>query len=257
MSSRRSTPVDTGCDFVRPARAVALSLIAGRGHYEAVIEAVQRASASLWISTANLKELMVEDWRARPGQRRAAPGSSRAPAYRSILEVLDELSERGVELRLLAATLPSRAFRAEFDRHRRLVAGGLELRTCPRVHLKTVVVDAATCYLGSANWTGAGLGAKGAGRRNFELGVLTQDDGVIDEVQGLYDRIWRGDACQGCQLRAECPDPLDGGRHAASAGARGPGRSSRRRARPQPKPPAAASPGSPARRRNARRSPAG
>ena len=44
--------------------------MAGRGHYEAVIEPVLEATRSVWIATANLKELMVEDSRARPGRRR-------------------------------------------------------------------------------------------------------------------------------------------------------------------------------------------
>jgi phosphatidylserine/phosphatidylglycerophosphate/cardiolipin synthase-like enzyme len=235
-----------GTDFVSPRRSAALQLVAGRGHYDAIISAVQNATASVWIATANLKELLIEDWRARPGVSR---NMTRPPDYRSVLGVLDDLAASGVELRMLAATLPSRPFRAEFDKHKRLVAGGLDLRTCPRVHLKTVVVDASLCYLGSANWTGAGLGAKGSGRRNFELGVMTSDDGVIDEVQGLYDRIWRGAACEGCRLRAECPDPLDGGRFAASAGGRAPARKTRRRS------PAAASPKSRAGRRSGRRSP--
>ena len=37
---------------------------------------------------------------------------------------------------------------------------GLHLRRCPRVHLKTVVVDGSWMYLGSANLTGAGLEAQ-------------------------------------------------------------------------------------------------
>ena len=64
-------------------------------------------------------------------------------------------------------------------------------------------------YVGSANWTGAGLGAKGTGRRNFELGFAGSDDGLLDRVQELYDRIWRGGACKGCKLRDVCPAPLD------------------------------------------------
>ena len=107
--------------------------------------------------------------------------------------------QRGVELRILHASLPSRAFRDEFDRHRRLVQGGLELRMCPRVHLKTVIIDAELVYLGSANWTGAGLGAKGEGRRNFELGMVSDDEQLIDQVQALYDTIWNGDPCSGLQ----------------------------------------------------------
>ena len=96
-----------------------------------------------------------------------------------------------------------------------------ELRQCPRVHLKVVVVDGAFVYLGSANFTGAGLGVKGAGRRNFELGVVSHDDQLLDETQGLFDHIWRGEACGTCRLRASCPAPLDGLGRTASAAKRG------------------------------------
>jgi phosphatidylserine/phosphatidylglycerophosphate/cardiolipin synthase-like enzyme len=162
------------------------------------------ASRSVWIATANLKELMVEDHRAAPGRAR-----TRRRSYRSILAVFDELAGQGVELRILHAGPPSRPFRDELDRHPRLFRGGLELRHCPRLHFKAVVVDGAFLYLGSANWTGAGLGAKGAGRRNFELGFVTGDDVLLDRVQSLYDGIWKGGECRMCKLRDVCPAPLD------------------------------------------------
>jgi phosphatidylserine/phosphatidylglycerophosphate/cardiolipin synthase-like enzyme len=194
-------------DFVEPRRLMAMQLLGGRGHYEHVVRAVMEARRSVWIATANLKELMVEDHRAAPGRRRTAKTAARG--YRSILGVFDELAARKVELRILHATPPSRAFRAAFDRHPRLFRGGLDLRSCPRVHFKAVVIDGALLYLGSANWTGAGLGAKGAGRRNFELGFATADDRLLDRVQEIYDRIWRGAECRGCKLRDVCPAPLD------------------------------------------------
>jgi phosphatidylserine/phosphatidylglycerophosphate/cardiolipin synthase-like enzyme len=93
--------------------------------------------------------------------------------------------------------------------------GRFEMRLCPRVHLKAVIVDGGFLYLGSANWTGAGLGAKGVGRRNFELGVVTDDAPLLDDVQDLFDGIWRGSECGGCKLRDVCPRPLDG--HGAKA----------------------------------------
>ncbi len=191
-------------DFALPARPIAVELVGGRGHYERVIAAVTRATTSVWIATANVKELMVEDARARPGRRR----NHRRSAYVSILALLDELAARGVELRLLHAELPSRPFRDEIARHPRLVAGGLALRRCPRVHLKAVIVDGELLYLGSANWTGAGLGAKGSGRRNFELGMVTSDAPLLDQVQALYERIWSGGECEACTLTDECPGPL-------------------------------------------------
>src|SRR5260370_26985293 len=118
-----------------------------------------------------VKEVMVDDGRGAPGRRR----SMRRSEYVSVLARLDELAARGVELRLLHAELRSGPFRAELAQHPRLVAGGLALRRCPRVHMKAVIVDGELLYLGSANWTGAGLGAKGSGRRNFELGIVTDD----------------------------------------------------------------------------------
>lgn len=184
-------------------RAVPLQLISDREHYEQVMRAVLEARQSVWIATANLKELMVED-PAMPGRRRGRRGG-----FRSVLEVFAELADEGVELRILHASMPSRPFRKSFDAQPALVSGGIELRVCPRVHLKTVVVDAALVYLGSANWTGAGLGAKGDGRRNFEMGILTSDGQTIDQVQARFDEIWRGAECAGCRLREECEMPLD------------------------------------------------
>lgn len=192
-------------DFVLPSRPVTLSLISGRGHYDSIIEPLSEAKRSVWIATANLKELLVADERLKPGRRRSRTRRN----YRSVLEVMDELSERGVELRILHARLPSQAFRDALDRHPRLWKGGLTLRMCPRVHLKTVIVDGTRMYLGSANWTGAGLGAKGEHRRNFEVGVVTEDERWLDAVQELYDHVWRGQPCRECRLRDHCEAPLD------------------------------------------------
>jgi phosphatidylserine/phosphatidylglycerophosphate/cardiolipin synthase-like enzyme len=208
VTARRHTtapPADHGpLDLAAAPRPIALELIAGRGHYERVIRAVLDAHTSVWIATANVKELMVEDGRAAPGRRRDLRRSS----YVSVLALLDELAARGVELRLLHAELPSRPFREELAHHPRLVGGGLALRRCPRVHLKAVIIDGALLYLGSANWTGAGLGAKGSGRRNFELGIVTDDAPLLDQVQAMYERIWTGSECAACKLRDVCPGPL-------------------------------------------------
>jgi phosphatidylserine/phosphatidylglycerophosphate/cardiolipin synthase-like enzyme len=218
---RREPPRPSPLDAATAPRPVALELIAGRGHYERVIRAVLDAHTSVWIATANLKELMIEDGRAAPGRRRRLGRTG----FVSVLARLDELAARGVELRVLHAELPSRPFREELARHPRLVSGGLALRRCPRVHLKAVVVDGELLYLGSANWTGAGLGVRGTGRRNFELGMVTDDAPLLDQVQSMYDRIWTGGECAACKLRDDCPGPLS---ELAAAGS--PPRLPRRRA---------------------------
>ena len=190
-------------DVALPARPVSVELISGRAHYERVIAAVMGAQTSVWIATANVKGMMVE---AAPGRKRRRRGRDE---YVSVLEGLDELAAKGVELRLLHAELPSRPFREEIAKHPRLLAGALELARCPRVHLKAVIVDGSLLYLGSANWTGAGLGAKGSGKRNFELGIVTDDAPLLDQVQAMFDRIWTGGECGRCKLRDVCPGPRD------------------------------------------------
>src|SRR5687768_6909245 len=120
-------------DFVRPPRPISAALLGGRGHYDAVVQTVMGAERSVWIATANLKELMVEDHRARPGRRRTMRAG--AGAYRSVLEIFEEIVGRGVEIRILHAGEPSRPFREELRRRKGLHANPVfELRRCPRVH---------------------------------------------------------------------------------------------------------------------------
>ncbi len=72
-----------------------------------------------------------------------------------------------------------------------------------------IAIDGALLYLGSANLTGAGLGAKSASRRNFEAGILTDDDVMLDQMQAEFEAIWTGRHCGGCGLRKHCDSPLD------------------------------------------------
>ena len=183
-------------------RSISADVLFDAEHYtELVLKAIAGAKVSLWIATANLKEMRIE---APIGTVARAKGR-----FISILDTLDQLSQRGVELRLLHATRPSRPFAAELVRHPRLKRGALAMRLCPRVHMKLVAIDGRLLYLGSANFTGAGLGAKGDGRRNFEIGLMTSDDVILDAAQARFDRIFSGKECAGCKLRGVCPKPID------------------------------------------------
>ncbi len=180
-----------------------LRLLTDADHYEQLVQrAIVRASVSVWIATANVKQMMVE---APIGTAARARGR-----YLSILDTFEGLMQRRVDLRLLHASDPSPAFARDLKRHPQLCGGGLRMRKCPRVHLKVIAVDGALLYLGSANFTGAGLGAKTEQRRNFELGVVTDDDVLLDVVQARFDAIWSGRVCAACKRRTLCPAPLDG-----------------------------------------------
>jgi len=183
-----------------PARNARVSLVVDRDHYdELVLKTIAGARTSVWIATANVKEMMVE---APIGTVARAKGR-----YLSILDTFDDLSKRGVEIRILHAGTPSRAFRARLGSKRKIAR--FEMRQCPRVHLKVIAVDGAALYLGSANFTGAGLGAKNDNRRNFEMGILTDDEVLLDRSQERFERIWSGKECGSCKLRGECAKPID------------------------------------------------
>ncbi len=174
-------------------RAMNAALLSGSALYrEVILDKLAHARESVLIATANVKDMQVE----------------RGGRFASVLALFSELSARGVGLRILHAELPSRPFRASFEKRRRLTRGGLQLKICPRVHFKAVLVDGAWAYLGSANLTGAGLGAKGEDRRNFELGFCTEDFDTVDRVQALFESVWSGAECASCKLRRVCPDPI-------------------------------------------------
>lgn len=183
-------------------RPIEAALVRDRDHYEHVVmTAIAEARVSVWIASANVKALQIE-----------APRGTHARArdrYISILEQFDSLLQRGVELRLLHGGPLSGPFQEELQRHRDLQRGGLAIRHCPRVHFKIIAVDGGLLYLGSANLTGAGLGAKHQGRRNFEAGILTRDEQWLDQMQAAFEEVWSGQQCGGCRMRQLCPAPLD------------------------------------------------
>lgn len=169
-------------------------LILNRAHYDRVVaDVVPQAREFVWIATADIKDLHVAQG------RRFVP----------FLGVLAGLIRDGVGIRLVHAKEPGPRFREDFDRFPELLDADLFERVlCPRMHMKAVIVDARIAYVGSANLTGAGIGAKSDGRRNFEAGVLTDDPSLVEPLMEEFDTLWRGDHCLKCGRRDVCPDPI-------------------------------------------------
>lgn len=164
-----------------------------RAIYERVIQdLVPRARSFLWIATADLKDLHVH------GRSGMMP----------FLGALSELADAGVDIRLLHAKEPGPAFRRDFDRYPNLI-DGMEMLLCPRVHFKSVIMDAEAAYAGSANLTGAGMGAKGVHRRNFEHGFLTRDPALVSAMMAQFDGVWMGSHCAPCGRKKYCAAYLE------------------------------------------------
>ena len=165
--------------------------ITDTAHYTTVLNLAAQAKISLWIGTADIKDLYV------------LQGKTEKP----FLGVLAELLGKGVEVRLIHAKEPGPNFRTDFDRYPRL-AKMLERVMCPRVHFKIIVIDQTVCYVGSANLTGAGMGMKSPRRRNFEAGILTDEPSIVAAAIEEFDKVWRGSECEKCHRRNVCPDPI-------------------------------------------------
>lgn len=169
-------------------------LVLNEATYQLVLkELVMEAHRLLWIVTADIKDLYIED------------GKDFVP----FLKVLADKLRDGVEIRLVHAKEPGPRFREHFDRFPELIQSEVfERILCPRMHMKCVIADGKKAYVGSANLTGAGMGAKSPHRRNFEAGVVTDDRETIRDLMSFLDAFYLGDHCVKCQRRDVCPDPI-------------------------------------------------
>ena len=168
-----------------------LTYISNTDHYKEVLSRVQSVKHILWIGTADIKDLYVEE------------GKQKKP----FLSVLASLIRRGVEVRLIHAKEPGPNFREDFDMYP-VLYDGLERVLCPRVHFKMIVFDCKEVYLGSANLTGAGLGMKTDNKRNFEAGILTDESEIVEQAMKQFDEVWMGKHCKTCKRKVYCSAPI-------------------------------------------------
>lgn len=165
--------------------------IRDEAHYAEVLLRVREVKQTLWIGTADLKDVFVmRGKRARP-----------------FLGEIADLIEKGVSVRLIHAKEPGPNFRKDFDRYP-ILATGLERVLCPRVHFKILIFDLQTAYVGSANLTGAGIGMKSDGKRNFEAGIWTDDPQLVSAAVAQFDSVWMGAPCDACRRKAFCHDSI-------------------------------------------------
>ena len=174
-----------------------IRLILNDEHLWGVLEeAFAACRHRLFLATADVKDLHLPTADGRRGR-----GGSR-----TILDVFGELSNRGVQVHLIHGGVPSGPFLADLKKRK---PESLTMRRCVRLHAKAIVADGRWMYLGSANLTGAGLGAKSAARRNFEAGVITDQTPLIDPLADMLADVFAGGQCPSCGRKAYCPVPLE------------------------------------------------
>jgi len=161
--------------------------------YEELFQkAFAAARSSISIATANLKDVHVET----------------GAGFSSIVELFEQIADKVIEIRLLHSGVPSASFLQHLKGSKLIERGKFSIRRCPRVHFKAVIIDAKTVFIGSPNLTGAGMGAKGRHRRNFELGILSASEQLVDRVSEFFNAIWEGKMCGDCKRMNVCPAPL-------------------------------------------------
>ena len=168
-----------------------LTFISNSEHYKEVLSRVQTVKHTLWMGTADIKDLYVEVCNEK----------------KPFLALISLLIRRGVEVRLIHAKEPGPNFREDFDRYP-VLYDRLERVLCPRVHFKMLVFDSKEVYIGSANLTGAGIGMKADTTRNFEAGILTDEPEIVEQAMNQFDDVWIGRHCKNCKRKDFCPDPI-------------------------------------------------
>lgn len=172
-------------------KASFVKYIANAQHYDDVLERIASVKHTLWIGTADIKDVYVKS------------GADAVP----LLAVLDKLVKKGVAIRLLHAKEPGPNYRDDYDKYPGLWSG-MERSLCSRVHFKIIVFDMETAYVGSANLTGAGIGMKSENKRNFEAGILTNNPQLVESAIEQFDEVWRGQFCTKCGRKDYCKDKI-------------------------------------------------
>jgi phosphatidylserine/phosphatidylglycerophosphate/cardiolipin synthase-like enzyme len=171
-----------------------MMLLRDREIYEKfTVTHLAQARRFVWVATANIK----------------ATGLLYRGRFMSFVDVMATLVNRGVSFRVIHAELPSAPFRTRYEQldERGQLSAGVEFLHCIRMHAKIFIVDNRVALVGSPNLTGAGIGAKAAKTRNFEIAFLFEGEDETAPFTEYFDYLWMGASCGECGRRDLCPAP--------------------------------------------------
>ena len=119
-----------------------ITYISNSDHYKEVPSRVQSVKHTLWIGTADIKDLYVEvgqeknvsSKREQKEHALSAEWEKGRAKLKPFLALIAQLIRHGVEVRLIHAKEPGPNFREDFDKYP-VLYDRLERVLCPRVHL--------------------------------------------------------------------------------------------------------------------------
>ena len=144
-------------------------------HYHEIFSRMNEVKRSLKISSADLKNFSV-----------FLDGEKPIKFCDFLLCILS----RGVHVQLLCMH-PFSFYRWVTDNLPELLEQPkLEIRQNDHVHMKVFIYDDKTAYIGSANLTGAAIGKRSSRQRNYEAGVLVQNNEIFDAAATHFKEVW-------------------------------------------------------------------
>jgi phosphatidylserine/phosphatidylglycerophosphate/cardiolipin synthase-like enzyme len=147
--------------------------------FSSILDKLRRAQQSVLIGTYNLQDIRFDV----NGYRR------------SLSEVIKRLLKRQVKVLICLAPFMQHSRFMQNLRTKYAENQDLFVRFCRRMHFKTIVVDLEYAYLGSGNLSGAGVGMKSIRKRNFELGLISENPDLIADITFTFMEIFNGKYC--------------------------------------------------------------
>lgn len=169
---------------VQPAlkRPIGFQYMADKEISSILLPEILNAKRSIKIATSNFKNLYVDG--------------------ESIFAILERKVQEGVKIQIICMDINNAASEGMKSYPKLLENKNLfKLKICPRNHMKMFAYDWNTVYLGSANLTNAAMGSRSQTHMNYENGIITDDQHIVVNAIGHFDRVWQASACEGCKSK--------------------------------------------------------
>ncbi|MBO5627574.1 MAG: helix-turn-helix domain-containing protein [Aeriscardovia sp.] len=162
----------------KPESKDGLKYVAEEEHFTEVFKMMTEVKHSLKIATANLKNFSVEI------------GKGVAVEKLRLCDFFLLLVERGVQVQVVCMKPFGFYLYAKENCPKLLENPLFELRCNEQNHMKVFIFDDECAYIGSANITGAAIGKRASGNRNYEAGMLVWGPNMIQYPIRHFEKVW-------------------------------------------------------------------